>query len=403
MANITQSVADTSGFIPQAWANEALDVLRNNIVIAKLCARDSDFDDRGWVGKQLNIPYPGTFAAQDKTPGSLASVQAPSNGATVSVNLSKHKTVDFIIEDLAQATADVNLIQKYAQPAAIALAEQVESDLIGLYSSMTGATSGVVATDLTSAVVRQAQKNLDIAKAPRDDRFLLVSPKDMDALLGDSNLATYFAYSQAASIQDGKLGAPLYGFNVAMSQLAPSVSGGHSVQNISITGAPTGGTFTLTYSGQTTAAIAFNASAAAVESAIAALSNVGAGMVRVSGGPGPATAWNVVLFLASPAAFTHTDSLTGGTTPAVAVADSASAATINIAAHKNAVLLATRPFQDIPQGTGAQVAQAFDPMSGLSMRVSMQYQPQYRGIYVAFDILYGLVALRPNQGAVVLA
>lgn len=50
----------------------------------------------------------------------------------------------------------------------------------------------------------------------------------------------------------------------------------------------TGGTFTLTYDGQTTAAIAFNAAASAVAAALEALSNIGVGDVAVAGGPGNA-------------------------------------------------------------------------------------------------------------------
>jgi hypothetical protein len=53
----------------------------------------------------------------------------------------------------------------------------------------------------------------------------------------------------------------------------------------------TAGTFTLTFAGQTTAAIPFNASAAAAQSALNALSSIGGagGSVAVSGGPGDAT------------------------------------------------------------------------------------------------------------------
>lgn len=54
------------------------------------------------------------------------------------------------------------------------------------------------------------------------------------------------------------------------------------VQTVSVSGA-TSGTFTLTFDGQTTAAIAYNASAATVETALEALSNIDA--VSVSGGP----------------------------------------------------------------------------------------------------------------------
>lgn len=50
----------------------------------------------------------------------------------------------------------------------------------------------------------------------------------------------------------------------------------------------TGGTFTVTFGGQTTTALAFNVSAADFEVALAALSTVGAADIDVSGGPGVA-------------------------------------------------------------------------------------------------------------------
>jgi hypothetical protein len=48
----------------------------------------------------------------------------------------------------------------------------------------------------------------------------------------------------------------------------------------------TGGTFTLTYSGQTSGNIAFNASAGTIQTALEALSNIGVGDVSVSGSGG---------------------------------------------------------------------------------------------------------------------
>lgn len=52
-----------------------------------------------------------------------------------------------------------------------------------------------------------------------------------------------------------------------------------------VLGTPTAGTFTITYSGQTTAGIAFDADAAAVRAALEALSNVEEGDFYVIGGP----------------------------------------------------------------------------------------------------------------------
>lgn len=103
------------------------------------------------------------------------------------------------------------------------------------------------------------------------------------------------------------------------------IAGTNEVQTVTITGTPTGGTFTLTYSGQTTAPIAYNATAATVKSALAALSNLDAIDITVTGGPGPGTAY-VVTFDGSDsegvnvAEMTSTGSFSGGSSPAVSVA-----------------------------------------------------------------------------------
>lgn len=110
----------------------------------------------------------------------------------------------------------------------------------------------------------------------------------------------------------------------------------NEVQTVTITGTPTGGSFTLTYAGQTTAGIAYNANAAAVQSALEALSNLAPGDVVVGGGPGPGTpytvtfggslaATDVALMTASGA------SLTGGTSPAVGVATTTPGVGIDLA------------------------------------------------------------------------
>lgn len=97
----------------------------------------------------------------------------------------------------------------------------------------------------------------------------------------------------------------------------------NEVQTITITGTPTGGTYTLTYAGQTTGNIAYNATAAAVQSALAALSNIGSGNVTCAGGPHPGTAVTAT-FVGNLAGtdvsqMTATGSFTGGSSPTVTV------------------------------------------------------------------------------------
>lgn len=95
------------------------------------------------------------------------------------------------------------------------------------------------------------------------------------------------------------------------------------VQTVTITGVPTGGTFTLTFDGETTAAIAYNAAASAVQAALEALSNVSAGDVTVTGsagGPYTVTFGGKYSQQNVPAMTASGAGLTGGTSPDVAIA-----------------------------------------------------------------------------------
>lgn len=102
------------------------------------------------------------------------------------------------------------------------------------------------------------------------------------------------------------------------------IGGTAEVQTVTVTGSPTGGSFTLTYAGQTTAAIAWNATAAAVRTALEALSNIQVNDITTAGGPLPATAVTVQFVPETPgqdfALMTASGAgLTGGSAPAVAV------------------------------------------------------------------------------------
>jgi len=101
-------------------------------------------------------------------------------------------------------------------------------------------------------------------------------------------------------------------------------AGTDEVQTVTITGTPTGGTYTLTFDTQTTAGIAFDATASAVQSALEALSNIDPGDVVCAGGPHPDTAITVTFggqYDGQDVEQMTADdsSLTGGTTPEVTV------------------------------------------------------------------------------------
>src|SRR5215472_12940220 len=102
------------------------------------------------------------------------------------------------------------------------------------------------------------------------------------------------------------------------------------IQSVTITGSPTGGTFVLRWGSNNTTTIAYNASASAVQSALLALPGIGSGQVLVTGPNGGP--WQVdftgSLGYASQALITlQTNSLTGGSSPSVAIAEVKAGAT----------------------------------------------------------------------------
>lgn len=111
-----------------------------------------------------------------------------------------------------------------------------------------------------------------------------------------------------------------YGGPITVSCNTPA----NEVQSLATSGTPTGGTITLTFQGQTTAPIAYNAAASAVQSALEALSNVNTGDIVATGG---ALGTNPVVLTFSGAQYagtnvptiTVTSALTGGTNPTAAI------------------------------------------------------------------------------------
>lgn len=104
----------------------------------------------------------------------------------------------------------------------------------------------------------------------------------------------------------------------------------NEVQTLTVSGSPTGGTFTLSFGGQTTAPIPFNANAAALRTALESLSTIGAGNVNVtiSGGLGRLPGGTATITFQGQLAgqdvallTADTSGLTGGTNPAISIVE----------------------------------------------------------------------------------
>ncbi len=210
-------------FIPSIWANIALEILRANIQLAPRVTKDTDLATFQ-VGSTLHIPYPGTLVANDKVQNSPVTLQTPTSTDTT-VTLNKHKEATILVEDFVKAQAQPVLMESYIRAQIIAIAEQIETDIIGTYSLFSGSV-GASGTDLSAATLRAVAKKFTDSKVGPANRNLLVATKDVAALRADSSLQSFFAYNdnRDASVTGSTL-PNLYGIKLLESQLVPVVAG----------------------------------------------------------------------------------------------------------------------------------------------------------------------------------
>lgn len=210
----------TNGWVPTIWAQEILQHLRSNITITPRVNRNYDTEVANY-GDTVNIPKPIALTAQD-APVTTTTTNVAAD--SVSVTLNKFKTVEAQVGDVFLAQSRPNVMADITRAAGIALAEAIENDLLGLYASAT-ATVGTAGTDVTAAILRAARKALVDNKVPRlEPKYVILSTKDYDSILSDTNITNALNYGGAEAIRRGEV-PTVYGLQLLESQLVPVVAG----------------------------------------------------------------------------------------------------------------------------------------------------------------------------------
>jgi P22 coat protein - gene protein 5. len=71
----------------------------------------------------------------------------------------------------------------------------------------------------------------------------------------------------------------------------------------------------------------------------------------------------------------------------------------NLAFHRDAITMAMRPLPQVPSGMGANSTTMAE--DGFSIRVIYSYNPNYLGVQVTLDLLYGVAELRDEFAVVI--
>jgi hypothetical protein len=164
---------------PTVIAREALMQLKNNLVMGNLVHRQykKEFVK---VGGSVNIRRPVKFAVSD---GAILEKQdVEETNDTFVINKRKHVSWGFNTQDLTLAITDYS--ERYIRPAAMALANQVDADLMALYDDLWNwvGTPGEIINGFPDFA--KGPQRLDEMSVPQNDRFAVLSPADKWGLIG---------------------------------------------------------------------------------------------------------------------------------------------------------------------------------------------------------------------------
>ena len=155
------------------------------------------------------MPIPPALTAHNLTEGSTVLTQNP-NLDNAQIVLNTHAEATFLIPDVTKILAVPDLLKLYMQPAVVALAEKIESDLLGLYPQFTANTAvGTGGTAITEAVVDSAETALFAAKVPPNaSKFLVVDPATYSALRQIPRFSEFNTAGEAGlrALVDGAVG-----------------------------------------------------------------------------------------------------------------------------------------------------------------------------------------------------
>jgi hypothetical protein len=203
-------------------AVDALPALMGNLVMGNLVNRDFE-PTLAQAGDTVNVPIPPTLVANNLAEGGTVQTQNPNLG-NAQIVLNTHAEATFQVPDVTKVLAVPDLLKLYMQPAMVALAEKIETDLLNLYASFTAnAAVGTPGQPMTEDVVDAAETTLFQAKVPASEpKYLVTDAATYSQLRQIPRFSEYQTAGEAGlrAIVDGTVGK-IKDFYVFRSQFVP--------------------------------------------------------------------------------------------------------------------------------------------------------------------------------------
>lgn len=159
-------------FNPTVWRAEAQRAREKAKVMAKLVFTVNDMN--AGPGDTFKFQTIANLTATAKSASTQVTLQTPSETGT-SVSINRYFESSFLVELIEKEQTKINLQNEYTRKATESVEKQMDSDLTGLYSSVTNQVGGLGAA-VTEANLVRAIQYLDDADAPQDERYFVIRP-----------------------------------------------------------------------------------------------------------------------------------------------------------------------------------------------------------------------------------
>jgi P22 coat protein - gene protein 5 len=207
-------------------AKEAVMILDNELVAAKKVFRgyEDEYDKNinGYkIGDTLTIRKPTDFTVRD---GAVLSAQDVTEGSTTIV-VNKRKGIDFGFSSSDLTLKIGELSERVIKPAMVQLANQIDSDVLALYSSVPSWVGTPGQTINSFSDFYKGPERLNEFGVPMDGRCALLSPADEAGMVG-AQTALYIQNAANEAYRKGSLGM-VGGVDTYMSQNIPTHTTGN--------------------------------------------------------------------------------------------------------------------------------------------------------------------------------
>lgn len=376
------------------FANEALVQLYKALGMAGRVHRGAEAERNGAgreLGDTINMKRPSHFTAAQHVAGTGTTAQ-DLVGQNVSMSLDQHQEVKFKITDRELAYTSEKIINDHIKPAAYALADKIDNDLLSLGAKV-GPKSFISGT-ASSSFITGPRKTLRGNNVPMDSIHYAIDT-GLEAAFLDMDIF-HRADSAGPGINQEALLRGSLGVRFGVETFV--------TQNADVAGPTMASTVTASAA---TGDEAFTVNGAVAPNVASIVLAGGTGTETVSVGDTFTVAGDETTYILTGAGTVSSGALTIAFYPALrkaagngvvvtfnnlnAIEEAANVR--NLMFHRNAFALAFAPLPRTGDGRGADIETVVDEVSGVAVRARMYYDGDTATNFVALDALYGMQVL----------